>query len=430
MNSVRKVVGVAISALISLWMLPAWTEEPSSPEAWARLAIERLCQTDQPLIGITAEQALPGAWLLGEDLRNTGSGLGRIDQRFALPGGNELRVTRLQPGGQLRRMTIELFTLDGDTLRPKLQATADGACRLQAGRRIIRKAPDESLLEQLDGDLETIRWTETLETPWPEGDDPGGPRIALIDSGLAYDLPLYRDRLARSADDIPLGYDYWDDDPLPYDGDISRGPFLPIRHGSAVASILVREAPTAALIPFRYPRPDMTRLGNIVENAANAGASILAMPLGSRNPDDWISFAEAMRAHPEILAIVSAGNDGKDIDKLPIWPAALDLENIITVTSSDGFGKLAPGSNWGASSVDIMLPAENLSVIDFRGAEGKASGSSYAVTRLAALAARLLDADPTLRADELRATIFSRAVPSPYQDNVVAIGWIPDPQQD
>ena len=420
-------IGVLLPLLSTL---AAFADELETPEAWIRLAVEQTCPSEQPLLGVAAQHALPGAWLISEDLRNTNGAIGRIDQRFALPGGDELRLIRLQPGGQLRRLTIEHFKFDGETLKPELQAMTDGGCRLQAGRRIVRKASNMILLEQLDGDLQTVRWTETLEAPWPAGVDPGGPRVALIDSGLAYDLPHYRDRLARSADGTPLGYDFWDDDPQPYDGDVSRGPFLPIRHGSAVASILTREAPSAVLIPFRYPRPDMTRMGDVVAHAVKAGATILAMPLGSRDPDDWITFADAMRAHPEVLAIVSAGNDGRDIDESPLWPAALDLDNIITVTSSDGFGRLAPGSNWGAKSVDIMLPAENLDVIDFRGAEGKASGSSYAVTRLAALAVRLLSVDPTLTSDKLKAAIFSRAVPSPYVDNVIAVGWLPDPLQD
>lgn len=422
--------GVVIGVCWMLLTPPALADEPSSPEGWVRFAVDQLCSAEEPLLGLVAEQALPGAWLLAEDLRTFGGKTGRIDQRFALPGGHELRLIRLQPGGQLRRLTVEFFTLDRETLRPEFQAMADGACRLQASRRIVRAPNGETLLEQRDGDLKTVRWRETLEAPWPDGIDPGGPRVALIDSGLAYDLAIYRNRLARNADGAPLGYDFWDEDPLPYDGDTSRSPFLPIRHGSAVASILVREAPTAALIPFRYPRPDMTRMGDIVERAAKAGVAVLAMPLGSRDPEDWKTFADAMRENPEMLAIVSAGNDGQDIDKQPLWPAALDLENIITVTSSDGFGRLAPGSNWGAASVDIMLPAENLDVIDFRGAEGKASGSSYAVTRLAALAVRLLEADPSLEADGLRALIFSRAVPSPYGDNAVRVGWIPDPLQD
>lgn len=421
---------VVISCALLLPALPAIADEPTTPAAWIRTAVEQLCPLDKPLLGIAAEQTLPGSWLLDENIREGGGTVQRIDQRFALPGGHELGLIRLQPGGQLRRLTIEFFTLDGETLRPELQAMTDGACRVQAGRKIFRNTSGETLLQQLDGDLQTVRWTETLETPWPAGADPGGSRIALIDSGLAYNLPIYRDRLARSTDGTPLGYDFWDDDPWPYDGDVSRGPFLPIRHGSAVASILVREAPTAALMPFRYPRPDMTRMHDVVEQAAKAGADILAMPLGSRNLDDWMTFADAMRGHPEVLAIVSAGNDGKDIDRQPLWPAVFDLANVITVTSSDGFGRLAPGSNWGERSVDIMLPAENIDVIDFRGAAGKASGSSYAVARLAALAARLLDTNPTLQVDGLKSAIFSRAVPSPYEDNVVAVGWIPDPLQD
>lgn len=154
------------------------------------------------------------------------------------------------------------------------------------------------------------------------------------------------------------------------------------------------------------------------------------MPLGSRKAGDWETFEKAANAHPDLLLIVSAGNDGRDIDKTKLWPAALDLPNLIVVTSSDAFGRLAAGSNWGRASVDIMLPAENVPVIDFRGAKGRASGSSYAVPRLAAMAARILADKPTLSGNELKTRIFSRAVRSPYEDDVVAVGWIPDPLRD
>ena len=77
-----------------------------------------------------------------------------------------------------------------------------------------------------------------------------------------------------------------------------------------------------------------------------------------------------------------------------------------------------------------MLPAENIPVIDFRGAKGTASGSSYAVPRLAALAARLLEKRPRITAAELKKQIFARAVQSPYAKDAVAVGWIPDPMRD
>lgn len=211
---------------------------------------------------------------------------------------------------------------------------------------------------------------------------------------------------------------------------MARGPFLPIRHGTTVASILIREAPEAALIPYRYPRPDMGRLKDLITRALGDGVRILALPLGSRQREDWTGFAQAMQGQ-NILAIVSAGNDGRDIDADPLWPAALGLDNMIVVTSSDGFGRLAQGSNWGGRNVDIMLPAENVEVTDFRGARGTASGSSYAVPRLVAMAARMLASQPDLPATELKARLLARAVPSPYErTGVVSAGWIPDPLSD
>ena len=413
-----------------LTLFPSHAADRRTPAGWLKLAVEKLCGSET-LAGLLAQEELQGTWLLNEREDKRGNQVVRVEQRFSLPSGHELRIARFQPGGRLRRFTAEFYTQNAGKPQPYLQAMADGACTLRSGRRIVRSPSGPTInLEQLDGDLASVRWTETLQTPWPTGKDPGGPRIALIDSGLAYDLEAYRNRLARSPDGKPLGYDFWDMDRWPYDGDVARGPFLPIRHGSAVASVVVREAPNAALIPIRYPRPDMSRMAAAIKLAAKADARILAMPLGSRKPEQWSAFTKALKDHPNILAIVSAGNDGRDIDKQSVWPATLPLENMIVVTSADAFGRLAEGSNWGRESVDIMLPAENVAVLDFRGAKGKASGSSYAVPRLAALAARLLAKQPKLTTIELKAQIFARATPSPYEKDVVAVGWIPDPTSD
>ena len=393
---------------------------------WVRLAVERLCPLPG-LSGLDAQHALPGSWLVDESRYPGDRDPRRIAVRLLLPEADELAVERRQFGGRLRQFRVSYAVRDGDAARPFLQAIADGGCAIRSGRAIRSEGDAWRFLDRLEADLKTIEWTETLQAPWPRGKDPGGIRVGLVDSGLAYDLPLFRHRLARNGEGMPLGFDYWDLDPWPYDGDVSRGPFLPIRHGTAVASVLAREAPGAALIPFRYPRPDMSRMGDLVARAAAAGTRILAMPLGSRKPGDWHAFERALRGR-DILAVVSAGNDGRDIDREPVYPAALDLENILTVTSSDGFGRLAPGSNWGRAKVDVMLPAENLETVDFRGASGRASGSSYAVPRLAALAARMLAREPGLNATQLKSRILACAAPSPYErEGVVAAGWIPDP---
>ena len=416
----------AVSVLVSAIAAPGASVADGDAASWLRLAVERLCPLPG-LSGLDAQEAIPGSWLLDETRRPGGGDPRRVTVRLLLPEADELVIERRQFRGRLRRFQVSHARRDGDRARPSLLAIADGGCIVRSGRAIREGGEGWRYLDQLEGDLETLKWTETLQAPWPAGRDPGGVRVALVDSGLAYDLPLFRDRLARDGAGLPLGHDYWDLDPWPYDADASRGPFLPILHGTAVASILAREAPGAALIPLRYPRPDMSRMGELVRRAADAGARILAMPLGSRRPEDWRAFESALRGR-DVLAVVSAGNNGRDIDRDPVFPAALALDNILTVTSADGFGRLAPGSNWGAVSVDVMLPAENLEVVDFRGASGTASGSSYAVPRLAALAARLLARDPGLSAAELKSRILAVAAPSPYErEGVVSAGWIPDP---
>ncbi len=396
---------------------------------WIEASVVEVCP--KPVTsGFDVQLALPGVWLLEEQAFPNSQNPNRLVIRFGIPDGGELTLERRQAGEVLRQFRASVSMPLQDELTPAMQAIADGACVVRSGRAIRSEGPTEVFLDQLDADLVTVRWTETLQTAWPEGVDPGGVRVALIDTGLAYDLSIFRDRLARGSDGAPLGYDFWDLDPWPYDGDTGRGPFLPIRHGTAVASILVEESPTAALIPYRFPRPDMTRMGDLVDQAAKDGARLLAMPLGSNRTEDWRTFLDALDRH-DLLAVVSAGNDGRNIDIEPVYPAAFDHPKILAVTSSDGFGRLAVGSNWGPQSIDIMLPAENLSVTDFRGASGVASGSSYAVPRLAAMAARVLERNPELTAEELKARLIGLAAPSPFEeDGVVAAGWIPDPLVD
>ena len=373
--------------------------------------------------------ALDGVTLEDGGEQELRAGFVRLDRRYSLSEGDaELEVMRIEQNGHLVRFVAEVYERDDQGRRPVIQAVAGSGCVIEGGRRITVAQKGLVLLQHLGAELDTVLATEKLEAPWPEGTDPGGPRVALVDSGLAYDLPFFADRLARDEEGKPLGYDFWDMDPHPYDADISRSPFLPIRHGTMVASVIVRETETAALIPFRYPRPDMGRLGDLVERAAAAGARILVMPLGSSKPEDWSAFEVAMKKHPELLAIISAGNNGRNLDDAPLWPGALRLENALVVTSSDDQGRLGPGSNWGSESVNLMVPAEEVRVIDFQGGEQVAAGSSFAVPLLAAMALRILADRPELATSALKKELLARAIDPPGDLEVVARGWIRDPR--
>lgn len=354
-------------------------------------------------------------------------------RRFELPDGAEIRIERLAPGGQLRRLAAEYWTADPDGgTRPRLAAITDGDCTIHAGRRMLYEPglPQAIALEYLDPELEATGEREPLNPPVPQGENPGGVPVALVDAGVNYLLPEIRRRLARDEKGGILGYDYWDLDRRPFDANPARSPFFPQRHGTRTATLLLREAPVARLVPYRYPRPDMSRMSELIRDAAKAGIVVVNMSMGSNNPEDWQAFASAAREHPHMLFVLSAGNNGRDIDAQPVYPAALLLDNAITVTSSDDDGRLAPGSNWGSRSVDLLVPAERLAVTDFDGSRTAASGSSYAAVRISALAARFLAEHPHWRAEQLKEAIFSRVLPSySGEHGDVARGFLPRPDK-
>jgi len=347
--------------------------------------------------------------------------------------GDEVRVERLFPLGRLRRVTIEYHRqVANDRMRPLMSVALNAECVVLRAARIDYDAEGRAeALAGLGPDLRQEISRQPLNPPIPPGKDPGGVAVAMVDTGVNYLLEPVAQRLARDASGRPLGFDYWDMDDRPFDVDTARSPFFPLHHGTAVASILLREAPNARIIPYRYPRPDMTRMADLVADADGHGVAIVNMAMGSIKRADWDALAEAAARRPHMLFVVSAGNDGRDIDKDPVYPAMLKLPNFLVVTSADAFGRLADGSNWGRDGVDVMVPGEQVPVIDHRGAEGKASGSSFAVPRVAALAARLLAKNPAWRGAELKRAIIARARPSRFHDTPpVRHGWIPDPTDD
>ena len=253
-------------------------------------------------------------------------------------------------------------------------------------------------------------------------------RVGLVDSGVNYLLPFIQNALARNAAGQLIGYDYWDMDQRPFDAHPGRNGVIQ-RHGTQTASLLIKEAPFVRIVPYRYPRPDMQRMELLLEHASAHNVRIMGLALGGNRKEEWQHFERAAKDHPQILFIVSAGNNGRDIDDEPVYPASLSLSNMLVVTSADDFVRPAHGVNWGRVNVDYMVPAEMQTVVRFDGSEALVSGSSYAVPRVAALAARLLKQNPTLNTQTLIAKIRSKfangAVP-----RQIGQGYIHDPQLD
>jgi subtilisin family serine protease len=371
-------------------------------------AIKAACQPDANADSISS--ALPqriGA-AKTRDL-SFGFGMSGHQWSFTLPGERMLDVSRIDSNGAMQRVVAELAAPGGDGIsRPVMQARIERECDRLEGRRLSYAAEGRvETVDLLDDNLQSTGKLLLLDPPVPTGTAVKGVVVALLDTGVNYLQPRIAQRLARDASGAALGYDYWDDDPRPFDVNIVSSPFYPARHGTALANLLLDLNPNIALLPLRFPRPDPTRLGDAVDRAAASGARVLLVGLSSSR-GDWRNFRAAVLRHPEMLVVVTAGSEGEDIDDRAVYPAALALPNQLTIGASDGFGQPVR-SNWGRKRVDVLVPAERLVVRDFDGLEQQVGGAEYAATRVAALAARLAAAHPDWQAAQLKSAILSRA---------------------
>ena len=317
------------------------------------------------------------------------------------------------------------FTFYNENEEPLLLVNVDKKCNIMVSRLIQRDITGKIFsIDNLSSDLSKVKSSEYFNPPLEKQKPFKGIKVAIVDTGVNYNLDFIADKISRIDESNLTGYDFEDDDSLPYDIDTGRSVFFPMHHGTSVSSIILREAPMSELVVYRFPRSEMCKFENLIEHISVNKIKIVNLSMGSVNKDDWQCFYKAAKSNKNILFFVSAGNDGKNIDFEKIYPASFDLENIIVVTSSDISGNLAQGSNFGSVSVDFLIPGEQIPVIDHRGVKTNASGSSFAVPRAVAMAIRILSNNTNANILDIKSKLISRAIRS---NEKVKYGWIPDP---
>ncbi len=100
-----------------------------------------------------------------------------------------------------------------------------------------------------------------------------------------------------------------------------------------------------------------------IDYAIKNGVKVISASWGGRQSRDEAEKSELKKAllraqQAGVLFVVSAGNDSVDQDLVedPSFPAAYDLDNIITVAAVDSKDALADFSSFGAKSVHIAAP--------------------------------------------------------------------------
>ncbi|MBI4897847.1 MAG: S8 family serine peptidase [Actinobacteria bacterium] len=160
-----------------------------------------------------------------------------------------------------------------------------------------------------------------------------------------------------------------------------------------------------------------------IEYAVHKGVKIINASFGSTSKSSAMEDAIEYAKEKGVLIVVAAGNDGKNIDKSPVYPASYTYGNILTVAASTLDDGLASFSNYGEKAVDVAAPGENITSTYIDDIYKPLSGTSMAAPMVAGMAGLLRAKNSDATYSDLK-TAIRRKVDKPpaFKDKVVYDG--------
>ncbi|MDX6667639.1 MAG: hypothetical protein QOK04_1019, partial [Solirubrobacteraceae bacterium] len=211
--------------------------------------------------------------------------------------------------------------------------------------------------------------------------------VAVIDSGIDLTHPdlaanlwtNQREIAGNGIDDDGNGYvdDVHGYDFVAGDGD----PTDELGHGTEVAGVIAARggnglgiagvAWRARIMPLRVldsqDRASSTAMAAAIRYAVANGARIVNVSLNGDARSAAVEEAIVAARAAGVLVVASAGNDARDLDTNPSYPASYGEDNVIVVGSSGRRGAISPFSNRGARTLDLLAPGEDILSTDRNG---------------------------------------------------------------
>jgi len=160
---------------------------------------------------------------------------------------------------------------------------------------------------------------------------------------------------------------------------------------------------------------DSTRSGNSsllasgIRYAVDEGARILNVSINGNATSSDLTAALRYASDKGATIAASAGNNSRNLDQTPSYPASSAEPSVLSVTASDEAGGLLGFANRGLNSVDLAAPGDGiLSTARGSGYENR-SGTSMAAPYVAGALALLSAARPDLSQAVLRGTLMATA---------------------
>ena len=161
-----------------------------------------------------------------------------------------------------------------------------------------------------------------------------------------------------------------------------------------------------------------------IQYAETNGAVICNLSMGTTYYDPALY---RVMAQSKMLFVVSAGNEGANLDNRPCYPAAFDLDNILCVSNLQANGKLNCSSNYGARSADIAAPGTSILSLTPGNSYSYMSGTSMAAPIVSAAAAMVYaSAGQQLAASQVKDILMKTAAPLESLKDYVQTGGMLD----
>ncbi|PFH38134.1 subtilisin SUB7 [Besnoitia besnoiti] len=234
--------------------------------------------------------------------------------------------------------------------------------------------------------------------------------VAVIDTGVSYTHPALAKNMWVNINEIPGNG--IDDDRNGFIDDVygfnfrdNKGdPMDDHGHGTHVAGIIgAMKAPNPRVqgVCGRTSIAGLKFMGSNGNGSTSDAIKALNYAVQMRIPlscNSWggPTWSEALIAALEAaesvghLFIAAAGNQGRNTDEIPHYPASYRLPNVISVAATNSEDQLAPFSNRGESTVDVAAPGVKILSTFPPDQFRELSGTSMATPVVAGVAAMLM----------------------------------------
>jgi subtilisin family serine protease len=271
-----------------------------------------------------------------------------------------------------------------------------------------------------------------------------GVLVAVLDTGIQLDHPDLAGNVWTNPGEVPGNGR--DDDANGIVDDVHGANMFNLNgdvdddngHGTHVAGIVAASqgngiggsglAPGAKILPVKVLDTSMAgttdTLARGIRYAVDRGAKILNVSVNSDRATDDVKSATRYAGERGAIIVASAGNNGRNIDLQPSYPASLPDLAILSVGASTSAGNLWNLSNTGVLSVDLAAPGEHIVSTARASSYQSRTGTSAAAPYVSASLALLSAARPDLPMSALRDAILSTTRRSNIAASVLAGGHL------